>query len=216
MRAFQFMGLLLIFQWCKQMGLFGSQENRKFYIVISDPFFQQMRIEGLLWFLSCGVFWNLIYLLIWILKQINNKCRERVCFMVLTWSLILWALVGMTVMLMLLSSVDESRDRAFFFFSFPSFPYLVCFPCEVTLWRIHCQSWSSLLFFLPLCVIFFVGLVVLTFRVGYLAQLWGNSKLLISFHSHQLEKQESWNKRLQNKWMGWGSSTFMEFDLEQS
>ena len=116
MRAFQFMGLLLIFQWCKQMGLFGSQENRKFYIVISDPFFQQMRIEGLLWFLSCGVFWNLIYLLIWILKQINNKCRERVCFMVLTWSLILWALVGMTVMLMLLSSVDESRDRAFFFF----------------------------------------------------------------------------------------------------
>ena len=52
--------------------------------------------------------------------------------MVLTWSLILWALVGMTVMLMLLSSCDESRDRAFFF-SFPSFPYLVCFPCEVTL-----------------------------------------------------------------------------------
>ena len=36
--------------------------------------------------------------------------------MVLTWSLILWALVGMTVMLMLLSSVDESRDRAFSFF----------------------------------------------------------------------------------------------------
>lgn len=210
MRAFQFMGLLLIFQWCKQMGLFGSQENRKFYIVISDPFFQQMRIEGLLWFLSCGVFWNLIYLLIWILKQINNKCRERVCFMVLTWSLILWALVGMTVMLMLLSSVDESRDRAFFFF-IPIIPIFGVF----SLWSNFVTYIYTVKVEVPCCFFFLcvsfslLGWLSLHFVLGILlncgatASYWFLS-ILINLRSKKVEtsgcRTNEWVGVLQHLW----------------
>ena len=88
--------------------------------------------------------------------------------------------------------------------------------------HIYCQNRSSLLLFsfflffflFPLGVIIFVGLIVLTFCVAYLAQLWGQQQVIGSFHSHQLGRRELKQAVAEEMKWGWGSSTFMEFNLE--
>ena len=87
--------------------------------------------------------------------------------------------------------------------------------------HIYCQSRSSLLLFsfsfsfiFPLGVIFFVGLIVLTFCVAYLSQLWGQQQVIGSFHSHQPGRRELKQAVAEEMKWGWGSSTFMEFNLE--